>query len=558
MGSPLHQLGDEGQGAGEIGIGGGCGEGRRHPSPAIGPTFHGLSLSGDRIGLDSSRTRGGTARERTVPRYRRAVSESKERPASPPREALPWWQRGLPVAGLTALVGFLVQVSTGVQGWLDSLHSRNLAEQELVKEHLESALQNEATEKVHMRRMDFLRKLGEAEDRGFLAVLAEWADEEYSEYFRFQEYHAEGLAEVYEYKLLRWLRLERMVLTGRGFIAEEARKLELSPPEDREKLQRGYTAIADAEDKIAALDEQGQPLLAELEALKGQWKEVNMQFVLSGEIDRCDVCRDKGVAFEDALLWLEKECTPTHVQEVSDPQGVAAVVASLQPAARPEAEPMGIEEPTRKDKVAEYCIELGEQLWARSLGGQIETRLTEAAGFFHLACEELGSRKACALYGRSLQKGKGVDRDLAKAVDYFDLACPVGWFVAQDEESEPAEDDAPPLVGPPSPEGCNSLAWRYFNAEQEQLPGRDHERDFNMAKRLARYACDTGYMNACDSLGHFLTEEAQQPGPFPSNDALRREGEQLLAYACDRREVRACLNLGRVAIGQRANNFTRH
>jgi len=502
---------------------------------------------------------------------------------------LPWWQRGLPVAGLTALVGVFVQVSAGVQGWLDAQQSRSLAEQELVKEHLESALQNEATEEIHMRRMDFLRKLSDAEDKGLLVVLATWADEEYSEYFRFQEHHAKGIAEVYEYKLMASLRLERTMMAAKGFIAEEERALEiLQHTQDSSARQAPSTvgedasnkdgvsaqacaqgladpracalvirqgALSQAGDRVAALQDKHEPLKGELAKLRSEWEVINTRFVVSGELDRCTICDTKGVAFEDALLWLEKECTPTLVAEAHHDPETSSFAAFLQPTAS-ESSADTVLAPTRKVRVAQYCIELGEQLWARSLDGKIDSRLAEAAGFFRLACHDLDSLKACALYGRSLQKGKGEPRDLILAAAYFEEACPVDESVAA---STDAYDEIPlQPVGQAAPEGCNSLAWRYFNAATEQLPGWEHRRNFAAARSLARFACDAGYMNGCDSLGHFIIEQSKIPGPYESDGELRREGEELLAYACDRNETRACINLGRVRTDDSLSSFSRH
>lgn len=506
---------------------------------------------------------------------------------------LPWWQRGLPVAGLTALVGVFVQVSAGVQGWLDAEQSRNLAEQELVKEHLESALQNEATEEIHMRRMDFLRKLADAEDEGLLVVLAHWADEEYSEYFRFQEHHAEGIAEVYEYKLMTSLRLSRSIMAAEGFIAEEDRELEMlrqrlsaleaeapaaeedaATPPRNEALQCAGTdgsnkqcvlllrqgTLTDAVDRVTALQDKQDPLDEELTQLRSEWDVINTRLVVAGELDRCRVCDTKGVAFDDALLWLEKECTPAQVAEAHEATAVSSLVAYLQPAAtEQEASINAVLEPTRKEKVAHYCVELGEQLWARSLDGKIDSRLEEAAGFFRLACDRLGSLKACALYGRSLLMGKGEARDLIGATRYFQRACPV------DERTQAAFADVGDVeevqlqpIGRASPEGCNSLAWRYFKAVEEKLPDWEHRRNFAAARGLARFACDAGYMNACDSLGHFIIEQSKLPGPYNNDGELLREGEELLAYACDRNEVRACINLGRLRAGGTLSSFARH
>ena len=454
----------------------------------------------------------------------------------------PWWKRGFSVAGIVALLAALVPAANFAQSAVGSWDSRKVAEQErksrrivaeheLVSEYLEAALAKDTADHDHMRLMAFLRELpkrGEEGEVDFLRTLATWSSREYDAYFEYLNYRAKNLTEVYEAKLLERLRHDRILLTGNHWIQGDADRSEAIKDRVCGKLS----------ETISELD-------SELQRIRSEWRKIRKEFIVASALDECTVCNESTeLVFEDGLLWLEARC------ELTTPLGTLSPVQLLSAAFQGTLLPI-----VRygRSTAIDYCNELGQQLWARSLHGQLRNRLQDAAMIFRDSCERNKDMEGCGLLGRSLAKGKGVARDIDKAIEYLERSCPI----AELTQAIPEGDDIP------SPLGCNSLGWRNLQADQEgsRLSSKPEVDRATDAHRLFQYACDGGYMNGCDSLGWLYAAESKTAADA-GNDVDAAEfmakAEEVLGYACGRLEVRACINLERLAEQKVLRTFSLH
>lgn len=139
-------------------------------------------------------------------------------------------------------------------------------------------------------------------------------------------------------------------------------------------------------------------------------------------------------------------------------------------------------------------------------GEGINPDFDRAAQLFKRGCDADGRALSCFNYGLMREKGRGVPRDGAIALEYYRLGCRKG--------SDPS---------------CINLAFDYVSREETY-----------MAKGLFRQSCLRGAVEACVNLGELLR---QTEVGHPDNV----EAVGLFRKACEEGHGKSCRSLGQMA-----------
>lgn len=153
------------------------------------------------------------------------------------------------------------------------------------------------------------------------------------------------------------------------------------------------------------------------------------------------------------------------------------------------------------------CDTLGEMLF---LGQGIEKDLARAADYFRKGCDDGSQALSCFNYGLMLVKGWGVGFDEPLGFTYYQIACRRG-----------------------SASACTNLAIEYAGTSGNAA-------DIEIAKGLNSMACDRGQLIACTNLGLLTDKHDTDPDRLTRAAALYRK-------ACEGGDGLGCRSLGLLA-----------
>ena len=196
----------------------------------------------------------------------------------------------------------------------------------------------------------------------------------------------------------------------------------------------------------------------------------------------------------------EREDVSSELPKVSEPIAVDPVVA------RDQEGTGGESQDTCGDGDFEDCFELGQR-YQSGLGVQID--LDRAAEFYELACDDEHAEgcKRLRMLGYMYRDGDGVPQDSIRAAQLFELACNGG--------------DAP-------------ACWLLASMDEQ---GNGVPLDRARAAELYQQACDGGYAFGCGKLGRMYHE-----GEGVHLDRAR--AAELYQQACDGGDAAGCWSLG--------------
>ena len=232
----------------------------------------------------------------------------------------------------------------------------------------------------------------------------------------------------------------------------------------------------------------------------------------------------------------EREDAPSEVPIVSEPIAVDPVVAKDQESTGGESQD------TCGDGDFEDCFELGQR-YRLGLGVQID--LDRAAEFYELACdgEHAEGCRLLRILGFMYRDGHGVPHDSTRAARLFELACNGGdgracWLFARMTEQgngvtldrERAVQLYQQACDGGDSTGCWSLGVLYRNGEGVDL-------DLGLAAAYFERACNGGNANGCSSLG-YMYDEGEGVPVDPARAA------KLFEQACDGGDAYGCRRLG--------------
>ena len=233
---------------------------------------------------------------------------------------------------------------------------------------------------------------------------------------------------------------------------------------------------------------------------------------------------------------VEPEDAPSELPKVSEPIAVDPVVAKDQEGTGGESQD------TCGDGDFEDCFELGQR-YGLGLGVQID--LDRAAEFYELACdgEHAEGCRRLRMLGFMYRDGDGVTQDSTRAARLFELACNGGdgracWLFARMTEQgngvtlnrERAVQLYQQACDGGDSGGCWSLGVLYRNGEGVDL-------DLGLAAAYFERACNGGDADGCWALGSMYEEGEGVPMD-------RARAAELYKQACDGEHAGGCNQLG--------------
>lgn len=400
-----------------------------------------------------------------------------------------WWHQWLSVAGITAIIGASVPATSAVNGCASTRKALLESEHQIAKDHLEAALQKSVTDEDHLRHVRFLRKLKRFRSGAFWDTfvdpsagitdnLADWADDEYRQYFEHLNLRVEDLVERHNRLLAQEARLERLLLVDEGWLGQEEPKWTLGKEarKNPERVRKLLEARESVQQIIGERETELEDIQVERLALEDRWSEIRVVYDLDPDRE------PPRTPAPDARTMLQAACS----------------------ASTPDLE---------------ACVELGEQHWARALHQWhvADYSLTQAVALFRKACEG-DDYYGCALYGRALEKGMGAERDLEKAVKLLDNGCvhnsapacnSLGWRYLKEEVPPPAGKDA---EGAASESFTKSCSLGYMNGCDSVGTLFQRQGELEAAEAKFRYACKRQEIRACINLASILA--GKEPDSF--------------------------------------------